>query len=58
MRQAVFFDPAVAFVTGHGWGQDAENCAEFCDVTHEVAVNSNPEHVLSHPLAGTSEGMQ
>jgi hypothetical protein len=46
----------VAFITGHGWGQNAENCAEFCNSTHEVAVNGNAPHVKDAPMAGTDNG--
>lgn len=45
-----------AFVTGHGWGWDVNNCAEFCDITQQIAVNGNAAHVKDNPLAGTEDG--
>ena len=44
-----------AFITGHGWGSDAANCAEFCNHTHHFKVG-NVEHVKEHPVAGTGLG--
>jgi cysteine-rich repeat protein len=52
MTQVLF----VAYITGHGWGQNAENCAEFCDTTHEISVNGHAPHVKDAPLAGTDDG--
>jgi hypothetical protein len=48
----------VAFITGHGWGQDSKNCAEFCNTTHEIAVNGHPAHSKDAPMAGSSDGCQ
>lgn len=45
----------VAFITGHGWGSDAANCAEFCNHTHHFQVGST-EFVKDHPVAGTGLG--
>lgn len=47
----------VAFITGHGWGQDRENCAEFCNHTHHFTLNGH-EHVRSNEVAGTATGCQ
>ena len=40
-------------VTGHGAATN--QCAEFCDHEHELAVNGTP-YLKSHPEAGTNEG--
>ncbi len=45
-----------AFITGHGFGNDLANCAEFCNHTHHFTVNGGKEFVKSHPEAGTSTG--
>jgi hypothetical protein len=29
----------LAYITGHGWGAEKENCAEFCNHTHHFQVN-------------------
>jgi hypothetical protein len=41
----------VAFITGHGNGADAKNCAEFCNNTHHFDVNGT-EFVKNHSAAG------
>ncbi len=46
----------VALISGHGWGDDEANCAEFCNHTHHFAVNGNAAHVKDHPTAGTDLG--
>ncbi len=48
----------VALITGHGWGYDKANCAEFCNHTHHFQVNGGPTHVKDHPMAGTLFGCQ
>lgn len=48
----------VALITGHGFGSDKANCAEFCNHTHHFRVNDGAEHVQEHPLAGTLFGCQ
>ncbi len=48
----------VALITGHGFGSDLANCAEFCNHTHHFRVNDGPEHVKAHPMAGTLFGCQ
>jgi hypothetical protein len=45
-----------AFITGHGFGSDVANCAEFCNHTHHFTVNGSAEFVKSHPEAGTAYG--
>ncbi len=47
----------VAYLTGHGFGVEADNCAEFCDHTHHFDVNGR-EFVKAHPVAGTATGCQ
>jgi hypothetical protein len=37
----------VAYITGHGFGNDAANCAEFCNHTHHFGVNGS-EHMHEH----------
>ncbi|MBM4372658.1 MAG: hypothetical protein FJ098_13440 [Deltaproteobacteria bacterium] len=44
-----------ALITGHGFGVDSENCAEFCNHTHHFTVNG-VEFVKDHPMAGTTWG--
>lgn len=46
----------VAVITGHGFGKDAANCAEFCNHTHHFSVNGGREHVKEHPIAETLFG--
>jgi hypothetical protein len=43
-------------LTGHGWGRDAANCAEFCNHSHHFRVNNGLELVKAHPVAGTAHG--
>lgn len=44
-----------AVISGHGWGAEVENCAEFCNHTHHFTVNGT-EFVKEHPEAGLSTG--
>jgi hypothetical protein len=44
-----------AIISGHGWGWDTANCAEFCNHTHHFSVNGK-EHVKTHAQAGTQYG--
>ncbi len=44
-----------AIITGHGWGAEVDNCAEFCNHTHHFTVNGS-EFVHDNPVAGTSLG--
>lgn len=41
----------VAFITGHGFNGDEENCAEFCAHAHHFRLNGGAEHVREHPEA-------
>eukprot|EP00931_Biecheleriopsis_adriatica_P034178 TRINITY_DN19770_c0_g1_i3.p1 TRINITY_DN19770_c0_g1~~TRINITY_DN19770_c0_g1_i3.p1 ORF type:complete len:609 (-),score=122.10 TRINITY_DN19770_c0_g1_i3:92-1918(-) len=43
-------------VTGHGWGVDNANCAEFCDHTHHFRLNGGEELVKAHAVAGSDDG--
>ncbi len=45
----------VAFVTGHGNGSEAENCAEFCPFDSVFSVN-NQKFTKSNPDASTNRG--
>lgn len=45
-----------AFITGHGFGADVANCAEFCNHTHHVRLNGGAIHEKKHPEAGSSLG--
>ena len=45
-----------AYITGHGFGGDWANCAEFCNHTHHFSVNEGKEQVKEHPYAGTGTG--
>ena len=29
----------VSYITGHGWGCDSFNCAEFCNSKHTFSLN-------------------
>ncbi len=46
----------MAVVTGHGFGSDRENCAEFCNHGHAFSVNGQGEHVKDFPDAGSPYG--
>lgn len=46
----------LSVISGHGFGKDAENCAEFCNHTHHFAVNGGPEQSKTHPMAGSLMG--
>ena len=43
-------------MSGHGWGRDIANCAEFCNHTHHFFVNDKPAEILSDPKAGSGSG--
>ena len=45
----------VAFITGHGFGKDEENCAEFCNHEHVFTVNGS-EYFHDHPVVGDNFG--
>lgn len=44
-----------AFITGHGWGAEKANCAEFCNHTHHFGINGS-EFVKDQPVVGTLMG--
>jgi len=44
-----------AVISGHGWGAEVENCAEFCNHTHHFTINGT-EFVKEHPQAGMVRG--
>ena len=46
----------VAVVSGHGFGSDTANCAEFCDHQHQFQVNGGTKHTKTHPEAGSPMG--
>jgi hypothetical protein len=46
----------MSYITGHGFGKDKENCAEFCNHTHHFSINGGDDHVKEHPEAGTLMG--
>ncbi len=43
-------------VSGHGFGADTLNCAEFCDHQHQFTVNDGEPVTKTHPEAGTPMG--
>jgi peptide-N-glycosidase F-like protein len=46
----------VVVLSGHGWGAEVENCAEFCNHEHEFTINGDATYVKDHPEAGTTYG--
>lgn len=42
----------VSVTTGHGWGRDVENCAEFCVTDHEWTLNGTQRYVNRLENAG------
>ncbi len=46
----------VGLITGHGYGQDRANCAEFCNHQHEFTVNEGGPWLKEEPDAGSSYG--
>jgi hypothetical protein len=48
----------LGLITGHGYGQDRENCAEFCNHQHEFTVNGEGPWLKEEPEAGNSYGCQ
>jgi len=47
----------VATITGHGFDQDRENCAEFCDHEHHYYIGSNHAYEW-HPIVHDQEGCE
>jgi hypothetical protein len=45
----------VAVISGHGGGTDMDNCAEFCNHTHDFKVNG-VDFIKGYPEAGTDFG--
>lgn len=45
-------------LTGHGWGRDEFNCAEFCNHSHFFSVNGADPVVRDFPIAGTEVGCE
>jgi len=45
----------VSTITGHGFGQDNQNCAEFCNHEHHYSMNGYSTAEL-HPIANTNDG--
>jgi hypothetical protein len=44
-----------AVITGHGFGAEQANCAEFCDHEHRFTVNGEA-HMKSHPEVASQTG--
>ena len=45
----------VSYITGHGWGCDSYNCAEFCNSKHIFELNGGTyEFDKAHPNASSS----
>ncbi|MBT4924948.1 MAG: hypothetical protein HON16_04275 [Euryarchaeota archaeon] len=45
----------VATITGHGFNQDNQNCAEFCNHEHHYSMNGYSTAEL-HPIANSNDG--
>ena len=46
----------VSYITGHGWGCDGFNCAEFCNSKHIFTINGGVhEFETSYPEAGDQD---
>ena len=45
----------VTVITGHGWGHEKANCAEFCNHTHHFKVGDKT-FVRDHPWVGDNFG--
>jgi hypothetical protein len=43
-------------VTGHGFGTEKANCAEFCNHEHEFTVNDDAVHIKDHPETKDTDG--
>ncbi|MBC8514289.1 hypothetical protein H8D30_00305 [bacterium] len=46
----------VGLLSGHGFGDDEANCAEFCNHQHQFEINGNALPLLEDPKAGTDLG--
>lgn len=47
----------VATITGHGFGKDNANCAEFCDHEHHYSMNGFTTYEW-HPIVYSNEGCE
>lgn len=47
----------VATITGHGFGKDNANCAEFCDHEHHYSMNGYTTYEW-HPIVYSNEGCE
>ena len=49
-----------ALITGHGWGVDEANCAEFCNHAHHFTVNgvTSEQLVKDHAVVEDNDGCQ
>ena len=45
-------------VTGHGYGTEKANCAEFCNHEHEFTINNTAVYIKDHPETKNTEGCQ
>ncbi len=45
-----------ALITGHGWGAELDNCAEFCNHQHFFFVNDKGDYLKDHAIAGDRLG--
>lgn len=46
----------MGIITGHGYGKDRANCAEFCNHQHEFTLNDAQSWMKEEPEAGSSYG--
>lgn len=46
----------VTLNSGHGFGADTENCAEFCNHQHAFTVNGGERWMQEFPEAGSADG--
>jgi len=45
-----------AVITGHGWGLDQADCAEFCNHQHEFTLNGATRYMKEHDAAAAPRG--
>jgi hypothetical protein len=43
-------------VTGHGFGTEKANCAEFCNHEHEFTINDSAVYIKDHPETKNTDG--
>jgi hypothetical protein len=48
----------MGLITGHGYGKDRANCAEFCNHQHEFTVNGAGPWMKEEPEAGSNYGCE